>query len=311
MLGSAHVRSRKRLAMLVGCSLLVAIGSGLSARAAPFPDTIHVPDGAQPEGIAIAPDGTLFVGSLIDGTISRGTVRSDTVEPLVTPPAGRISVGMKVHRGFLFVAGGPTPSAVYDAATGDEVEVYAFSPGGFVNDVVVTKDAAWFTDSFVPVLYRVPIAHDGTPGDPSSVEVLPLTGDLQFGAGFNTNGIVATANGSTLMVVQSNTGTLFTVDPSTGFTTRIDLRGETVDSGDGLVRVGPFLYVVQNGNLVTKVRLDPGLTSGRVLSRTTDDDFDVTTTAARFGDALFVVNARFEVTPTPDTPYWIAVIRRP
>ena len=44
---------------------------------------------------------------------------------------------------------------MYNARTGALLSTYALSTGGsFINDVVVTKRAAWFTDSFKPVLYR-------------------------------------------------------------------------------------------------------------------------------------------------------------
>src|SRR5688572_32716314 len=46
---------------------------------------------------------------------------------------------------------------VYDAETGAELASYQLtstSPPTFVNDVVVTKDGAYFTDSFKPFLYR-------------------------------------------------------------------------------------------------------------------------------------------------------------
>ena len=53
---------------------------------------------------------------------------------------------------------------------------------------------------------------------------LPLTGDFQLVSGFNLNGIDATPNGKTLVVVQSVNGKLFRVSTS-GATTEIDLGG--------------------------------------------------------------------------------------
>jgi hypothetical protein len=64
--------------------------------------------------------------------------------------------------------------------------------------------------------------------------------------------------------------------------------------------------VVQNFlNLLAKVRLDPKLTSGVVVSRQTDDDFDIPTTVAERGNVLYLVNARFTTPPTPETEYWM------
>ena len=46
----------------------------------------------------------------------------------------------------------------------------------------------------------------------------------------------ATDDGRTLIVVNSQEGVLYNVDPETGMSTPIDLGGEVVN-GDGLVRV--------------------------------------------------------------------------
>jgi hypothetical protein len=112
--------------------------------------------------------------------------------------------------------------------------------------------------------------------------------------------------------VQSNTGKLFTADAATGVTREIDLGGESVASGDGILLAGRTLYVVQNfANLVAKVRLTRDLQSGQVVSRTSIPGFDVPTTIARFGNRLYAVNARFGTTPTPETTYDVIGFRRP
>ncbi|HEV8421476.1 MAG TPA: superoxide dismutase, partial [Actinomycetota bacterium] len=155
-------------------------------------------------------------------------------------------------------------------------------------------------------------SRDGTPADPSQAEAIPLTGDIVYQDGFNVNGIDATPNGRTLVIVQSNTGKLFTVDPSSGVTSEIDLESEDVTNGDGILLDGRDLYVVLNfDNLLAKVRLAPGLSAGQVVSRTGDEDFDVPTTVAEAGNVLYLVNARFNTPPGPDTEYWIAPIRKP
>ena len=45
------------------------------------------------------------------------------------------------------------------------------------------------------------------------VEVVPLGGDYVHQPGFNLNGIARTPDGDALLVVQSNTGLLFRVEP--------------------------------------------------------------------------------------------------
>jgi sugar lactone lactonase YvrE len=285
-------------------------GAGGSA----FPQRIELPDGFQPEGIAIA--GTQFyVGSIPTGAVYRGSLRTGSGSELVEPQSGRAAIGLKVDRGRLFVAGGPTGMAfVYDARTGANLTSYQLSTGGsFINDVVVTKRAAWFTDSLKPVLYRVPLGPSGRPGAPSTVQTVDLDGDYVHGAGFNVNGIDATPNGKTLVIVQSNTGKLFTVTPG-GDANEIALAGgESVPMGDGILLADRTLYVVQNRlHLVAKIALSAKLDSGRVLTRFGKPpfDLDVPTTIADHGKRLYAVNARFNTTPLPTTEYWITQLRK-
>ncbi|HEV8167241.1 MAG TPA: superoxide dismutase, partial [Actinomycetota bacterium] len=206
----------------------------------------------------------------------------------------------------IFVAGGPTGQAfVYDARTGADLASYQLVPAGvatFVNDVVVTSKAAYFTDSLNQQLYVVPLGRHGRLPGQAAVRTLPLTGDLQFQPGFNLNGIEAARGGQVLIVVQSNTGLLFTVNPRTGVTDQIDLGGELVTNGDGLLLLGRTLFVVRNvDNLVALVQLSGSLSSGRVVAELHDPDFDVPTTIAFTAGRLYAVNARFGTVPDPTT----------
>ena len=81
------------------------------------------------------------------------------------------------------------------------------------------------------------------------------------------------------MIVQSNTGRLFTVNPRDRVARRIDLGGGDVLNGDGILLDGLTLYVVQNQlNVVAKIALRPRPGSGRVLQRHRRPGFDVPTT---------------------------------
>jgi hypothetical protein len=158
------------------------------------------------------------------------------------------------------------------------------------------------------VLYRVALAKNGAPA--ASVGVVSLTGDFQLVGGFNLNGIDATRDGKTLVVVQSATGKLFSVAAATGVTKEIGLGGAAVPNGDGLLLHGRTLYVVQNQlNRIAVVSLAKGFTSGSIDRTITDADFDVPTTIDRHGNRLYAVNARFGTAPSPSTPY--AVIQVP
>ena len=264
--------------------------------AAPFPETFPVPPGSQPEGIASGQGTTLYVGSRLDGSVYRADARTGNGTVLVPGrPEERGAYGLKLAGGKLYVAGGPFGTGyVYDARTGADVAQHDFD-GGFVNDVTVTKRAAYFTDSLKPLLYVVP--RDG--GAPST---LTLAGEWEQVEGFNANGIAATPDGKTLIVVNSMTGKLFAVDARSGDARLID--APLVQQGDGILLAGPLLFVVQNRqNKIAAILLDRRLRRGVLLRELTDPDFDVPTTVARIGFKLYAVNARFSTTPTPETPY--------
>jgi sugar lactone lactonase YvrE len=295
--------------LVLAFSVLLALAAGAaSGGGVAFPKKIDLPDGFQPEGIATAGE-RFYAGSIPTGAIYRGSLRTGVGAVLVPGQSGRAALGIDADRGRLFVAGGSTGKGfVYDAASGKTLAALQLATGGatFVNDVVVTLRAAWFTDSSRAVLYRVPLGPSGSPGGQPSVKAVPLTGDFQLEAGFNANGIDATADGGTLVIVQSNTGRLFTVDPATGSTRRIDLGAESVPNGDGILLDGLTLYVVQNQlNMVAKIALRPGLRSGRVVRRSGDPQLDVPTTIDEHGSRLYAVNARFGTAATPTTDYWV------
>lgn len=307
------VSSRRIIAGFSGLVVALALALGVSnAEAGERPKAISLPDGFQPEGIEADGANTFFAGSIPTGAIYRGDLRTGEGSVFVPARSGRNAIGLALQNDLLFVAGGSTGQAyVYDARTGAELGLFQLTTGPtFINDVVATKRAAYFTDSVNPRLYEIPIEGDGEFGAPTAI---PLTGDLIYTTGFNANGIDATPNGKTLVVVQSNTGRLFTVDPESGITTLIDLGGESVRNGDGILLDGGHrLWVVQNrDNLLTLVELSPDLRSGTIVGRFSDETFDVPTTVAEAGDRLVLVNARFG-TPSPQpADYWVTQLRRP
>ena len=262
---------------------------------ATFPSVIDLPDGFSPEGIATGRGARAYLGSLVDGDIYEVDLRTGEGSVISQGP-GTPSVGLAVdRRNRLWVAGGPAGEArVVDLRTGEVLATYELNNGpSFVNDVVLTEDAAWFTDSQAAQLYRVPLAQDLAGQD--AVETVPLTGEWeQVADDFNANGIARTPDGSALLVVQSATGFLFRVDPATGEATRVALGGYLLTNGDGLLTVGRTLYVVQNRmNKVAVLRLSADGTSGTLTRTITADNFDVPTTVARFGGSLYLPNARF------------------
>lgn len=298
---------RRLIALLAGLALVATAVTAAAAQGnGAYPAIVPLPTGFQPEGVAVGRGHDVYAGGLLSGAVWKGDLRTGEGGILVPGGAGRMSVGMLVddRTGNLFVAGGFTgASYVYDGDTGEDVATLAM-PGGFLNDVIVTRDAAYVTDSFAPYLYRAPLGPGGAVASGAATPIL-LGGDWVQGppGSFNANGIEATSDGRWLIVVNSFSGTLYRVDPETGTAEAIDLGGGSVPSGDGLRLVGSTLYVVQNVfNKIAVVRLDPGLASGTIVREITSPLFRVPTTADVFGSSLYAVNARFDVAPPTAGP---------
>jgi sugar lactone lactonase YvrE len=297
----------RRLALLI---VVVLAGLTGTATAKSFPDSIELTGATSAEGVAAGAGNSFFAGDLFLGDIYRGDLVSGTASLFADVPSGRMAAGLKfdaAHR-LLFVAGAFTGQGyVYDAGTGEEVATLQLAtPGsGMINDVALAGGAAWFTDSFQPHLYRVPIGADGTVGPASTLVVTgpaaALSGD------FNLNGIAATASGKALIVAHSGDGTLYTVDPETGASAAIE--GAVTPSVDGIEFEAGRVWAVQNFlNQVTEFSLSPDLTSATVEGVITSDLFQIPTTAARLGSRLLAVNAKFDTGLPPTAESYEVVI---
>jgi hypothetical protein len=280
------------------------------AAAAPPADVIVLPGASSAEGIARGEGATFYAGDLFRGDVFRGDLEEGTAELFIDAPDGRLAIGMYADRrhDLLFVAGGFTGQAyVYDLDSGDTVATYQFTPPTaidadplttLVNDVTVTGQGAWFTDSRRAELFFVPVSHDGELGE---FRTLALRGPAADTSGtFNLNGIAATRCGGTLVVAHAANGELYTVDPETGDSAEI--AGVAVPGVDGIVLEGHDLWAVQNTDQVTQVQLSRDLTRGSVEEVITDEDFQTPATAIRYDGRLAVVNAKFDtgIPPTAD-----------
>ena len=297
--------------LLITVLALAAFGPA-AVQAKAFPDVIPLRDGWFPEGIATGRGTDFYVGSLVDGRVYKGDLRTGAGSPLTTGGEGRIAVGLAhdARSNFLFVAGGgpalnPTiQSAIYvfDGASGEEKANFPMNGAGFINDVIVTREAAYFTDSFLAQYYVVPLSPAGGLPDASQIQTIPLTGDFQQVPSFNANGIEATENGRYLLIINAATGLLFRVNPQTGVAEEIDLGGELLDGGDGILLQGKSLYVVRNG-VITVVALDPDFLSGVVTGDIPIPNAVTPTTVAGFGNALYTVDAKFPFLGDPTVPF--------
>jgi sugar lactone lactonase YvrE len=290
--------------------LLLTLTVAAPAAARPAAEVIVLPGASSTEGIAVGRGSTFYAGDLLRGDIFRGDLQRGTAELFIDAPDGRMATGMKVHEpsGLLLVAGASTGQGyAYDTRSGRTVAVYQFAspPATFVNDVAVTREGAWFTDSAQPRLYFVPIGPGGQPGP---LRTLPLSGPAATISGaFNLNGIAATPSGATLIVAHSGTGLLYTVDPATG--TSAPIGGVSVPNVDGILLEAGRLWAVQNTrNQIAEIRLSPDLRSGSVEAVITSERFQVPTTVARHGGRLAAVNAKFDTGFPPTAAQYEVVI---
>lgn len=282
----------------------------------PFPSTINLPNGWLPEGIVTGNGPIIYSGSRANGAIYAADLRTGEGRILVPGAAGRVAVGLSFdpRSSAIFAAGGNTGTAyVHSAVTGETLAMYTLTTDRptFVNDVIVTREAAYFTDSNRPVLYKLPLGPAGELPAPEAVETIALSGDFQQVQGFNANGIEATDDGRTLFVVHSTLGVVYTVDPMTGEARTMDLGGASVTAGDGLLFRGGTLFVVRNRlNEISVFNLSADYSRGALVATYVDSKLDVPTTIAFFGDRLYAVNGRFTTPATPETPYTIVQVGR-
>lgn len=295
------------LVPLVAAATLVTVGAPASAHPAkPFPARIALPNGFTPEGLTIGRGTTVYVGSILDGAVWRGDLRTGRGSVLIPGTPGTDKAGLKLDpQGRLWTAdfsGGG--ASVYDAGTGARLAHYQFTdePGSYVNDLVITDRAVYFTDSARQVLYVVPLGPGGRLPTPTAFRVLQLTGPAATPDVYH-NGIVALPDGD-LLVAQMLSGQLVRVDPRTGGSRLVDLGGYSVERADGLVLRGRTLYVIRNlTNVIAVVRMNAGYTAGVVQREITGPQLRSPATGDLLGSALYVVNGRFDVESTPSTDY--------
>ena len=300
--------------LVPGAIFAVAALFATALPAAQQQDLIVLPGATSAEGITVGRGSTFYAGDLFAGDIYRGDLQQGTAELFIGAPDGRMATGMSLDQrgGLLFVAGAFTGQAyVYDTATGATLAVYQFADpaaGTVINDVAVTREGAWFTDSLHPKLYFVPLSPTGTLG---AFSTLNLTGPAADITGdFNLNGIAATPNGDTLIVAHSANAELYTVDPQTGASTAI--AGVSVPFVDGILFEAGRLWAVQNfSNQISEIRLSPDLSSGGVEDVITSSLFQIPTTVTRHGNDLAVVNAKFNTgLPPTASQYEVVIVRR-
>ena len=274
----------------------------------------------NPEGVAFDKrTGNFYVSEAAPGSdgqsgrVYQGSLHDPTLEEFLPPSATRpATVGLKVHRGRLYVAGGPAGDVeVYDLSTKGLVAQFQLCTGEcFINDLAVKRNGDVFaTESLQDpqVVYRIPNSSVDAGGGP--VDPITVTPPVTFAPGFNDNGIAVTRNGRFAVFVQSNTGKLWRLNLKTRQTREIAVSGGELTNGDGIVLRGRTLYVVRNQNqLIAKVKLNGRLRRGRIVKEITDPTFEDPTTAALARGRLLVVNSDF-FPPPQGPPFTVSSIK--
>lgn len=293
----------------------------------PFPKRIATPSGSAPEGFAIGKGPTAYNGS-VDGSIYKVDLRSGEGEILVPADSDSFDcrkLGMRVddRSNYLFVAGCFYGNAyVFDANDGALVMEYQLGPPGLsiINDLAITRDAVYFTDSFRAVLYRLPLSANGALPGPAAIEEITLPDEFAIDPAVfccGGNGIVATPDGTALIIGHSNLSRLYRVDTASGDVEAVSVDPPVAGFLDGLAMKGHALYIMTPTDpapidAIQVVRLDQDLRSGSLVQSITDpDDLDDVASGAFFGAALYVNNARYSVFPGPDAEYWITKLKLP
>jgi Cu-Zn family superoxide dismutase len=264
------------------------------------------PEITFPEGVALDPAaGTIYTASAVSGTLTRVNLKTrgaEIVAPAGVLVAGGVTttfpavLGMKLDGSKrLWIAGGRSGKFfIVDAQSGKLIKEHAVPDPAksLINDVALVGSAGYFTDTRSPTLWRI---------EAKGAEIGPLepwldfTGTpLQYYDGANLNGITATPDGRSLIVVQMGKGLLFRIDLATKKVSPIDTAGADLTGADGLVLDGRTLYVVrQTAVEIATVELSEDLAKGTVVSRFKHPLLAWPATAVKDGERLLVVNTQF------------------
>ena len=259
-----------------------------------------------PEGITYSPVLDKFlVSSITQGKI--GTVdQNGRYADLIMDSQLISSIGMKIQNGHLYVCNGDqgvstksTPQTIgktaglfiYDLSTRQalrRVDLTTLLPNAnhYANDIAFDPAGnAYVTDSFAPVIYKVP-------ADTTRPSIL-INSPLFSGASgtINLNGIVYHPD-KYLIVVKANEGKLFKVDLANP-SNITEITGANLPNGDGMLLYNNDLYIVNGRNKVSQVRSTDGWKTASII-KTDSVGYDQATTNVLINDKIYTINARID-----------------
>ena len=301
---------------ILGLAVLAA--APLAAPASREPRAHVLPGStAFPESIGADPrTGTYFTGSLSDGTLYRGTLNA--LEAQVFLPAGsdgRTNVaGVKVDsESRIWVADAFNGRVLVYDDSGQLLHTFVLAGPGAptVNDIAFSRGVAYVTDSARPFLYRIDATQAAELGTTTVEPWLDVSGTITYSTGegpfgVNLNGIVASPDGTTLLVVQTNTGSLFSVDVASGTIAKVEVRGADLLFGDGMLRVGDDLYIARNAaNEIVELKLQEGWHAAVVKSTLQNHNFAFPTALAALHGRLLITNSQLNAGSAPTLPFTV------
>ncbi|WP_461105436.1 gluconolaconase [Spirosoma koreense] len=257
-----------------------------------------------PEGIAFDPaTGRFLVSSITQGKIGYVDEQGHYLSFIESDTQLISAIGLKVHDGKLYVCNGDQGVSnkstaqttlktaglfVYDLATGQNLRrtnLATLLPNAshYANDVAFDdKGNAYVTDSFAPVIYKVP-------ADTNQASIFVESPLFAQGEGINLNGIVYHPD-NYLIVVKANQGILYKIDMSNGNKVT-EITGASLPNGDGMLLFNNDLYVVNNRNRVSQVRSSDGWKTASVV-KTDSVGYDQATTNVLAENKIYTLNAR-------------------
>ena len=257
-------------------STLAVVFSTLSMGAAAqqnWPDAIEIPTGFEAEGIELGKGHEFFLGgfsfssvlvpafggpahplSEYAGAIYKGNLRTGEGAILVLPTGKPVSgLSYDPRTDYLYAATGSGDLAsgsftdqgviVYDASSGDLIMEMGFGDDIVINDALVTRTAVYFTDSFNPYLYKLPLEKGGRLPSTPVFETIFMPGFEMVPDDFNANGLVGDFDGRQLVIVNISSGVLYRVDTASGEASPLEIEGaeQLFQFGDGLYLKGRTL----------------------------------------------------------------------
>lgn len=278
----------------------------------------------RPEGIAVTADGTMYVTSVSTGAVFRGDIRNRRLSTFLAAGTDGRTHAAGIHldkRGRLFIAGYDS-HVLFVYSTSGRLLAKRVAPNGdaALNDLVITDDAAYVTDSATGIVWRASL--DGSRVGALTAWLNP--GDFPVTPGF-LNGIVSTPDGRTLLVADGGTGSgtpgdahLFRVDVPRHTVGEVTVSGGYLATPDGLLLEGNQLYAVVEfpdghggwTDSADLMILNRDQTAARWVGRSdTVTPFDGPTTIARdpYGRLLWA-NSQL-LSPSPAPPFTVSRVR--